>query len=89
MRRGWVDKNPCQLVPKRQGVKLNNERRFVLDKGKFHELLKVLSLTPDIHDLVLFAAKTGLRFGKITSLTAGHVHADTDGTRFIEIMDHP
>ena len=50
-------------MPKKQGVKLNNESRFVLDKAKFHELLKVLTLTPEIHDLVLFGAKTGLRFG--------------------------
>ena len=68
-KRRIITSNPAALVPKLTGRKLKNERRYVISKTQLRELIAVLRQTPDVKDLVLFAAKSGLRFQNITGLS--------------------
>lgn len=83
---GHMQDNPCRFVPRVSGRALANQRCVILSRRQFRELLRVLSLTPDVRDAVLFAYLTGLRFSVITCLTPSDIRQDRSGWA-IEIRD--
>ena len=83
IKRGWIDFNPVKMVPRKTGDALRNARRFVLTPQTLKKLLTILELEMPVHDAVLIAASTGLRFSNIRGLKWRDIDIER-GTFFIE-----
>ncbi len=87
VKRNHATDNPCKLVPRKRGKALKNARRFVISRDQLRRLLDVLSLEPPVHNAVVIAAKTGLRFSKIAELRPTDLQQDVDDTWFLQVDD--
>ena len=84
---GLLHTNPCRLVPRVTGRALRNDGRYVLSKKALNCILGVLRYCPEVRDLVLFGAATGLRFSAIVNLRPADCQRDEDGDLFVDTPD--